>query len=121
MVEEFRGRDKWSDFLNTLVEADREGGTISPGGGGILLGVSRQRVYELVQTFRDVRAWAFYEGNTRQATVYEVSIRDLLRWGVRSGRIQGEADLGYRSPKVREILAEVLQSEGDCDRLPVTR
>ena len=121
MVEEFRGRERWSDFLNTLVEADREGGTISPGGAGILLGVSRQRTYELVQTFPDVRAWAFYEGNTRQATVYEISIRDLLRWGVRVGRIRSEADLGYQSDKVREILAEVLHSEGGCDRLPVTR
>ena len=110
MVFEYRGRERWGEFLRTVEEANERDGTISPGGAGRLLGVSRQRVYQIVQENQDVRAWAFFEHwSTRQAEVYEIAVRDLLRWAVRIGRVTSVDDLGWRFPRSEQLLQEVLQ------------
>ncbi len=117
MLIEYRGRERWGEFLAVVQQANDEGGTISPGGGGRLLGVARQRIYSLVGDHPEVRAWAFYERrDSRYAEVYEVSVEDLLRWAVRLGRIRTEADLGLSWERVKDILRGVLQDE----KQPVT-
>ena len=87
------------------------GGTISPGGAGALLGITRQRVYTIAQDHADVRAWAFYEEKGQKAEVFEIAVEDLLRWAVRRGRIKSEADLGLPWSRAKETLARVLQNE----------
>lgn len=112
MVIEYRGRDKWGEFLRTVEEANEQDGTISPGGASRLLRVSRQRVYQIVQENQDVRAWAFFDPwSTRQAEVYEIAVRDLLQWAVRIGRMASVEDLGWRTPRTEQLLSEVLQAD----------
>jgi hypothetical protein len=97
MVYEYRGRGRWSEFLKALQDEDTDGlSTISPGGAATLLGVTRQRIFELLeQRFAGVRAWAFYEDDSKRASVVEVSVLDLLHWGVRVKRIQAGQELPY--------------------------
>ena len=111
MVIEFYGRDEWSEYLKAVEAEDQVGGTASPGTAGALLGVSRQRIQQIVDSFPDVRAWLYYERKGRQSAMYEVSVRDLLRWAVRSGRIQSEEDLRLPWARAKETLREVLHSE----------
>jgi hypothetical protein len=120
MLTEYRGRERWAEFLAVVQQANDEGGTVSPGGAGMLVGVKRQRIYEIVRDHADVRAWSFYGNVTdRQAEVYEVSVEDLLRWAVRLGRIRTEADLGLPWERTRELLQKVLHRERNS--LPARR
>lgn len=109
MVTEFRGRAKWREFLEVMRVADDQGGTISPGGASQMLGITRQRVHEVVNERPDVRAWAYYSERDRTARNFEISVPDLLKWAVRVGRIRSEEDLGLDWPglklQVRQILA----------------
>lgn len=112
MVIEFRGREQKAAYLQAVTDEERDGlGTISPGGAGTMVGVSRQRIYELMNSnFSGVRTWFYFEGDTRQATYIDVSILDLLRWAVRVGRIQAGDDLPYVGRRWEE---KVLRSEGN--------
>lgn len=94
MVVEFKGRENWRAFLDELQAQDERGGTISPNGAAMMLGVTRQRVQDLVNANANIRAYAYYDHGDWRARVYEVSVPDLLFWAVRSGRIQSEEDLG---------------------------
>lgn len=111
MVHEFKGRATWRAFLETLVVADNEGGTISPGGAAQMLGITRQRVHDIVNERPDVRAWAYYTDRDNKARVFEISVPDILRWGVRTGRLKSEEDLGLEwqglKLQLRQILANV--------------
>lgn len=110
MAFKFRGREEWSAYLQALSDEDRDGlSTISPGGAATLVGVSRQRILSLIdQPLTSVRAWEFYEGFGRQARYVEVSVLDLLRWALDTGRIQPGQELPYLG---RRWEARVLQSD----------
>jgi hypothetical protein len=123
MVKKYVGRENWGEFLRVVERATEEDGTLSPGGASRLVGVSRQRVCMIVDTHEEVRAWAFYESKLhRHAEVYEINVRDLLRWAVKVGRVQSEEDLGVPFPRIKELLAEVLAepllSATKADTLP---
>ena len=110
-VMPYRGPSELEQFHRDVEAVLAEGDqVISPGGAAILLGVSRQYVWELVKTpTRNVRAWCYYDGIFRQRLeIAHISVRDLVRAGVRSGRVQSINDLGFRSPEVQRILDYVM-------------
>ena len=92
-----------------------EGGTISPGGAGILLGMSRQRIHVLMSE-GTLRAWRWYERPDSKPEI-EVSVRDLVTHGVKTGRLRTLEDCGYRAEIVRVELERSL--EGLTNRNPV--
>lgn len=109
MINRYVGRENWGQFLRTVEEANERDGTISPGGAGRLLGVSRERIYAILRDYPDVTAWAFYDRpKDRNAEVFEISVRDLLRYAVRGGRMRSVEDLGWRFPRTERLLEEVL-------------
>ena len=108
MVMEFSGRDQFGECLEALQKADAEGGTLSPGGASMLLGVSRQRVLALVETHDDIRAWLYYERWGKQAHLYEISVPDLIRWAVRAGQFRSEEDLGLQWKHLREMVRKTI-------------
>lgn len=89
VIIEFRGRERWREYLERLEQADDEGGTLSPGGASRLLKVSRQRVNTLVETNPGIRAWAYYEDWSRHVVSLEISVPDLCAWLVQQGRPPG--------------------------------
>ena len=122
MIHEYHGRQDYERFLGDVTEALDKHGTLSPGGASMLLGVSRQRVYELIQTIPYIEAWAYYDERPspvkrRQADSLEVSVRGLLTWAVRTGRFNSEEQLTMPWEKIRRVFAEVLQTEGKPDTL----
>jgi hypothetical protein len=122
MVEKFVGREQWGAFLRVVEQAHEKDGTLSPGGASRMVRVSRQRVYQVVDTHESVRAWAFYEDSRkRQAEVYEVCVRDLVRWAVSMGHIRSPEDIGLPFPRImqiyEEVCSEVLQTAIPTDTL----
>lgn len=115
MVIEFRGRAQFREFLDTVARVEEEGGTISPGGAAALLRVSRQRIHKLIHDNPSVRAWTYAENWLAQALtdrglsslVYiEISVRDLVRYGVRRGRLDSAADSGIWFPHLEDEIRQ---------------
>jgi len=95
---EFHGLDEKDDYLQTVMTV--EGGTLSPGGAASLLRMSREGIWQLIRRGQ-VRTWMYFDGRTKQPAMIDVSIRDLVRHGVRTGRIKSYADVGYGAEVVR--------------------
>jgi hypothetical protein len=92
----FRGRGQFDDYLVALRSV--EGGTISPGGAAIMLGYTRQRIWQLVKS-GELRAWVFYEERSTAAIYAEIAVEDVIRYGIKMGRIKSAEDLIYASKK----------------------
>jgi hypothetical protein len=107
VADEFIGREQKKLFWDSMNAIP--GGGISPGGAAILLGVSRQRVADLIYTHPEVRAWVYRERPGQQAVYIEISITDLLRYGLKLGRFQ----VGDTLPYVGVLKAEDLQEVDD--------
>ena len=90
-----------------------EGGTISPGGAAILLGVSRQMVHKLINTGR-VRAWSYFYRAAARPEI-EISVRDLVRYGIATGRATLE-DFGFRGEIVQREFG-LMVDEGELARI----
>ena len=45
----------------------------------MMLGITRQRINQVIREQEDVRAWAFYEGRFERAGYLEIAVNDLLR------------------------------------------
>lgn len=98
----FRGRENFQAYLDAVRQV--EAGTVSPGGAGMILGVSRQGIDKLIETGH-LRAWLFYEGWPKPRCTYkEISVRDLIEYGVRTGRIESKADCGLGFPHLEEEI-----------------
>jgi len=85
-----------------------EGGTCSPGGAAAILRITRQGVWKLISTGR-VRAWEFYEGRGKVLPeMVDVSVRDLVEHGVRTGRLAKPEDAGISGKWVRSEIERAL-------------
>ena len=98
--------------FHKLVDAV-EGGVVSPGGAAMMVGYSRQRIYQLIDG-EEVRSWAFYErGRDRHPSEQYVSLRDLLKHAIRVGKVREADDLRMSWPTRQEEFdrckAEVLE------------
>lgn len=98
MVREFVGQGEYAAFLKASVEA---GSCISPGGGAMLLGVSRQRIREIAEEHPDVRAFVYRPGPGQRAREFDICVRDLVRYGIRNGRVR-PSDFGMMLQDVRD-------------------
>lgn len=95
MIYEYRGHGMKEEFFRSVAEV--AGGTVSPGGAVQLLRISRQYVDKLMM-MPEVRAWVLYEGRISRASIVEISIRDLIRYGYRVGRLKNITDIGLGFP-----------------------
>ena len=103
-VSKFRGRENFQAYLEALGQVD--GGTVSPGGAAALLGVSRQGIDRLIE-FGHLRAWEFYEGWPKPRVTYrEISARDLIRYGVRTGKIESDEGSNLGFPGLAEEIEQ---------------
>jgi hypothetical protein len=102
VYQEFIGRDQKATFFDSLKVIP--GGGISPGGAALMLGVTRQMVGLLIYQNPEVRAWIYRDYLGQQAVYIEISVTDLLRYGVKQGRFQ----VGDKLPYVGVLTAEDL-------------
>ena len=75
----------------------------------MMLGITRQRINQVIREQEDVRAWAFYEGRFERAGYLEIAVNDLLRYGRRQGLIQTDQDLPYVGREWAKRLTEERQ------------
>lgn len=110
MVYEFKGRSQVEEYFRVCAAMQEEGGTLSPGGAAALLGITRQSVHELIRENPNIRAWVFYEdylfGLMQRAAYLEISVVDLVRHGVRTGRIDSVEDCGIAFPRLAGIIEQ---------------
>lgn len=109
MKTRFEGLEELEAFNECVRNV--EGGTISPGGGAILLATSRQRIHQLIEA-GTVRAWRYFH-SPRARPEIEVSVRDLVRHGIARGRATVE-DFGYRGEIVQRELALAFDESQDA-------
>ena len=101
-VTKFKGRENFQAFLEAVRQV--EGGTVSPGGAAAILRVTRQGVEKLIDTGH-LRAWEFYEGWPKARVTYrEISVRDLITYGVKTGKIEAPADCALAFPRLAEEI-----------------
>lgn len=101
-VTKFKGRENFQAYLNAVGQV--EAGTISPGGAAAVLRVSRQAIDSLIEAGH-LRCWQFYEGWPKPRCTYkEIAVRDLIEWGVRTGKIQSKADCALSFPHLEEEI-----------------
>ena len=86
------------------------GGTVSPGGAAVMLGVSRQRIQEIVK-LPGVRAWVFHYPFSVQAAYMEISVRDIVAYGFRVGRIKSIDEVPLIGEDIKRQVIELLN---DC-------
>lgn len=98
MIYIYTGKQKQQYFSDLL---QVEGGTISPGGAAQMLGVTRQRASQLPES-QEIRAWAYYPEFSRHAALLEISVRDILAYGIRIGRFKEFTDVGLGFPALQE-------------------
>jgi len=105
-VFKFEGR-KEREAYNRAVEEEGYDRVISPGGAAALLRVSRQRIWQIVE-LPEVRCWTYYEGwFNKTLHMADISVKDLVRYGVRTGRIKTVGDIGILWPEAQSMLDEV--------------
>lgn len=113
MLYKYVGEDEQQAFHEEIARLIGEGLVMfSPGGAANAVGLSRQRIHQLIEDDRfGIRAWAYYEDRRRtfrkpqQTLTYMlVSMPDLLRYVVSTGRIESQDDLGVESPRLHEAL-----------------
>jgi hypothetical protein len=107
VYREFIGREQKQMFFESVQAIP--GGGISPGGAALLLGVTRQRIGVLVYHTDYVRAWIYRDRPGHQACYLEISVRDLLRYGVLMGRFK----VGDTLPYIGVLTAEELEAVDD--------
>jgi Arc/MetJ family transcription regulator len=115
MVIRYKGVDEFEAWMAACdAESDQGGpGTISPGGAAMLLGVTRSRVNQLIAENADIRAYAFHELMcSTKAGAVEISVRDLVRWGVSRGKRAVE-DYGFFFARLQRALDLALQLEAE--------
>lgn len=115
MIERYVGDEDYARFLDATNAEQEDCGVISPGGAAMLLRVSRQRVYQIINDRADVRAWAFFEhrASQRPSELY-VSIRDLVRYG-KEQREMTEADFGFFGLRIEAAVADAFRAAGQLD------
>lgn len=119
MIIKYVGEDEQQPFHEEVTRLLNEGHCLfSPGGAAHAIGVSRQRIHQIVEDDRhNVRAWAYYEDRRRLLfkpkkilTYMYVSMDDLLRYAIAIGRIDSQADLEVESPRLNAAL-EIVKRE----------
>jgi hypothetical protein len=120
MVTKYFGETQQQAFHEEIARLIGEGHCIySPGGAAAAVGLTRQRIHQLIEDDRfNIRAWAYYEDRQRMfrkpqkvlAYMY-VSMPDLLRYAVATGRIESKDDLGAFSPLLLDALDAVKQNQ----------
>ena len=101
-VTKFRGRENFRAYLDAVGQVD--GGTVSPGGAAAILRVTRQGIDRLIDSGH-LRVWEFYEGWPKPRVTYrEISVRDLITYGVRTGKIETPADCALAFPRLTEEI-----------------
>lgn len=101
----FRGRNQFQSYLQAVESV--EGGTVSPGGAALIMGFSREGVWDMIRRGA-VRSWTFYEDWSARPDYVEVSIRDLVEWGVQRGRIRSYRDCHMASELLRKEVERAL-------------
>ena len=108
----FRGARELEEYGRVVGQV--EGGTVSPGGAAAILRISRQSVHELMDKGK-VRSWVHYPdafAAFRRAGYVYISVRDLVEYGVRSGRIKSHEDVGLAAPVIFEEVDRALELYG---------
>jgi hypothetical protein len=98
---EFVGVDERPAYLDLI--RSMEGGTCSPGSAAAILRVSRERIHALMRAGL-VRHWRYFSSPGTLPDMIDISIRDLVTYGVSTGRIQGQEDVGIASYLVRQEI-----------------
>lgn len=120
MVTKYVGEEQQQAFHEEIARLIGEGQVLfSPGGAANAIGVTRQRIYQIIEDDRfEVRAWAYYEDRRRvlrkpqQVLAYlYVSMHDLLRYAIALGRVESQDDLGVVSPRLAAALDAVKRDE----------
>lgn len=109
-MHEYRGREHFDEYVNAI--RSTECGTISPGGAGALIKTSRQWVHNLINR-NLLETWVFYESYAPKRAAYiEVSVKDLILYGVAMGKIRKKDDLGLGFPgeDIDKVFQEALES-----------
>lgn len=101
----FTGLDERDDYHRTVAAVD--GGTVSPGGAGALLRCTRQNIWKLIAQGQ-VRVWQYFDGRTTLPEMVDVSVRDLLVYGIRTGRITKPGDVGLGGRLIEQQVEELL-------------
>ncbi len=110
----YTGADEYQRFKEDTAKALSEGDVLmSPGAAAAVVGVSRQRLHQLTQD-GVIEAWVYHEERRRlfgpfrkELTYMDVSMSDVLRWGLKSKRLDPDADLGSFTLALGKILATV--------------
>jgi len=114
----FKGARELEEYGRVVGEV--EGGTVSPGGAAAILRISRQSVHELLQKGK-ARSWVHYPdelASLRRAGYVYISVRDLVEYGVRVGRITCREDVGLVGEGIFEEVDRALELyAGKVDRV----
>ncbi len=113
----YTGANEYQRFKEDTAKAMAEGDVLmSPGGAAAVVGVSRQRLHQLAQD-GVIQAWVYHEERRRllgpskkELTYMDVSMADVLRWGLRTGRLVPDADLGAFTLSLGGLFASVKES-----------
>lgn len=83
-VHIYKGRERFHAYLDAV--RSYEGATVSPGGAAAILGVTRQRIHQLMKAGR-LESWLFYDGERGNRPSYcEISVADCHQYVKECGR-----------------------------------
>jgi len=102
------GRENYWQYDDELSRFRRESkygrfGLVSPGGVALILGVSRQRVHQIIAR-DEIDAYVFYESENKPFSFCEIPVYQVIRYGVSVGRINSTADIGLGMPTSAEMI-----------------
>jgi len=106
-----RYRD-WPDYPRFLSDCQKAAATdvlVTPPVAAAILGYSRVRMVRLLNQ-EDIASWAWYEPNTFHASEVFVSVRSLITFGLRRGRLGSyEAEIPLQSVMDRDSYERLRQ------------
>ena len=110
----YTGLDELQRFQDDTAKAFANGHVLmSPGGAAAAVGTSRQRMHQLIRD-GTVEAWLYYEvrrslfAPPKQDLAYAyVSMADVFRWALKTGKLPPDADLGGFELSMRKTFDAV--------------
>lgn len=90
-MKKYRGWPAFPTFLNDYTQAARADTLVTPPVAAAILGYNKVSIRRILE-HEDILAWAWYEGDQFHASEIFVSVRSLVQYGLRKGRLGEHED-----------------------------